>query len=102
LIGERGTATWDGAQNLKAEVAISSAGFFSEHRSDLMSVDPADLKAGGHTGLIADFVDCVRTGRTPETVCTDNIKSLAMVFGAIESADEGMPINIPYKKTEVN
>jgi predicted dehydrogenase len=102
LIGERGTAAWDGAQNLKAEVALPSAGFLSEHRSDVIKVDPSDPKTGGHAGLIADFVDCVRTGRTPETVCTDNIKSLAMVFGAIESADEGMPINIPYKKTEVN
>jgi predicted dehydrogenase len=36
--------------------------------------------------LIADFVDCVRTGRQPETTGKDNIKSLAMVFGAIESA----------------
>jgi predicted dehydrogenase len=96
LIGERGTATWDGAQNLKAEVAISSAGFFSDHRSDLIGVDQADLKGGGHAGLIADFVDCVQTGRTPETICTDNIKSLAMVFGAIESADQGMPINMSF------
>ena len=43
-------------------------------------------KIGGHEGLIRDFVDCLRTGRTPETICTNNIKSLAMVFGAIESA----------------
>jgi hypothetical protein len=28
----------------------------------------------------------VRTGRTPETVSSDNIKSLAMVFAAIQSA----------------
>ena len=44
-------------------------------------LDPAD-KIGAHAGQIADFVDCVREGRTPETIASDNIKSLAMVFGA--------------------
>jgi hypothetical protein len=35
-------------------------------------------------------------GRIPETICTENIKSLAMVFGAIESAQTGkrIPINL--------
>jgi predicted dehydrogenase len=43
----------------------------------------------GHAGLLRDFVDCLRSGRTPETICTDNIRSLAMVFGAIRSAETG-------------
>jgi len=33
-------------------------------------------------------VNCVRNGATPETACSDNIKSLAMVFGAIASAEK--------------
>ena len=32
------------------------------------------------------IVDAIETGRTPETAGSDNIKSLAMVFAAIESA----------------
>jgi predicted dehydrogenase len=40
----------------------------------------------GHAGVMADFVRALQTGSTPETVCTDNIKSLMMVFGAVESA----------------
>jgi predicted dehydrogenase len=94
IIGERGTARWDGAQNLQAEIAESVTGFMAEHRAVEISPDPPEKKIGGHGGLIADFVDCIRTGRTPETICTDNIKSLAMVFGAIESADSGYPISI--------
>jgi hypothetical protein len=42
-----------------------------------------------HAACIHNFLDCVRTGRTPETICTENVKSLAMVFGAIESAESG-------------
>jgi hypothetical protein len=30
----------------------------------------------------------------PETICSDNIQSLAMVFGAIESAEAGQRVAI--------
>jgi predicted dehydrogenase len=43
-----------------------------------------------------EFLSCIRTGATPETICTDNIKSLAMVFGAIESAKTGKPVEIRW------
>jgi hypothetical protein len=36
--------------------------------------------------VLDDFVRCVKGGKTPQTVCDDNIKSLAMCFAAIESA----------------
>jgi predicted dehydrogenase len=94
IIGERGTAQWDGGQNLQAEVAESVTGFMAQHRSVEILPDPADKKIGGHGGLIADFIDCVRTGQTPETTCTDNMKSLAMVIGAIQSADQGSIIHL--------
>ena len=55
--------------------------------------DPG-TRVGGHAGVIREFVDCVRTGSEPETTCGDNIKSLAMVFGAIESADTGEKVSI--------
>ncbi len=41
-----------------------------------------------------EFLGCVRSGKKPQTVCTDNIKSLAMVFGAIESAEKGKKVKI--------
>ncbi|HLM40214.1 MAG TPA: gfo/Idh/MocA family oxidoreductase, partial [Microvirga sp.] len=46
----------------------------------------ADARIGGHEGVMRDFVEAVRTGATPETVNHENIKSLAMVIAAIESA----------------
>jgi predicted dehydrogenase len=53
-----------------------------------------NCKQGAHQGLVDEFIHCVKTGETPETVCTDNIKSLAMVFGAIESAATGKRVEI--------
>jgi predicted dehydrogenase len=51
-------------------------------------------KIGGHDGLMREFVDCLATGKTPETICSDNIKSLAMVFAAIESAETGQRVEV--------
>ena len=36
----------------------------------------------------------LRTGQKPQTECHDNIKSLAMVFSAIESARKGRRIPV--------
>ena len=36
-----------------------------------------------------EFLDCLASGDTPQTHCSDNIKSLAMVLGAVESAETG-------------
>ena len=51
-------------------------------------------RIGGHVGVMADFVAAVRAGSEPETVGHDNIRSLAMVFGAIESAETGRRVAI--------
>jgi predicted dehydrogenase len=56
--------------------------------------DPENAKLGHHRGVIEEFLSCVRTGEMPETVCTDNIKSLAMVFAAIDSAATGRRVEI--------
>ena len=41
-----------------------------------------------------DFVAAIRGGPPPETAGSDNRRSLAMVFGAIESAETGLPVDI--------
>jgi predicted dehydrogenase len=79
---------------MRAEAAGSVAGFLANHRPGEIAPWGDVTKTGGHAGLIADFIECIRSGRTPETIGSDNIKSLAMVFGAIESAEAGLPVSI--------
>lgn len=96
VVGDRGSVTWDGADAFRAQVVAKRGGFFSEWDDvEVPNLHPED-RIGGHAGQIADFCDCVRTGRTPETVASDNIKSLAMVFGAIESAEQSAPVQIEW------
>jgi len=94
IIGTEGSVKWDGAGGFQAQAVAGRGGFTSKCRDlEIPPADPED-RTGRHAGLIADFVRCLRTGRTPETICTDNIKSLAMVFGAIASADAGQRVVI--------
>ncbi len=95
ILGQRGSAKWDG-EHILAQVATETSGFLSTHQDiEVPLYDPAG-KVDGHTGLIREFISCIRTGATPETICTDNIKSLAMVLGAIESAVTGKRVEIKW------
>ncbi len=95
IIGERGSVFWDGEDGFQAQVADGNEGFYRPVRA--VEVPTADFpeKNDGHASIIAEFVAAVRGGTVPETVCTDNIKSLAMVFGAVESAGRGARVEIP-------
>lgn len=94
VVGERGSVAWDGHDGFRAEVVAESGGFFSTWEP--VPVPPYEgERTGGHTGALREFVHCVRTGCVPETVGSDNIQSLAMVFGAIESATTGARVEIP-------
>ncbi len=47
-----------------------------------------------HEGAIVDLIECIRKQKLPQTRCRDNIKTLAMVFAAIESAEKEEIIRI--------
>jgi predicted dehydrogenase len=93
VIGEKGCVTWNGGGDFKAQVVDEVGGFFSK-MTDVEIPILDDAKAGAHGGNIAEFLTCVLEGGTPETTGADNIKSLAMVFGAIESAETGRKVAI--------
>jgi predicted dehydrogenase len=94
FIGTRGTLKWDGHQGFAAEIGTPTGEFFSRREEIPIPPYTADERFHGHTSCIQEFVECVRTGSTPNTICTDNIKSLSMVFAAIESAEKGNVIRI--------
>ena len=95
LVGTRGTLTWDGHDQLRAETTTAGrSGLFDEVVAvPLEKIDPAG-RIGGHLGVLQDFVSAVRGGPAPETRGTDNIQSLAMTLGAIASARAGKQIDI--------
>ena len=93
IIGERGTLVWNGAAEVAAQVATDQIQFFAA-TEDVPVPIVADAKPLGHGGIIADYIRCLRTGGTPDTVCWDNVKSLAMVLAAIESSEKGKVVPV--------
>ena len=96
IVGERGSLVWDGFDAIRAETVDSGArdGLFDRTRAiEVPPLDPTD-RVGGHLGVMQDFIAAVRGGPPPETAGGDNLKSLAMVFGAVESAEAGRPVDI--------
>lgn len=94
IIGEKGSVKWDGGDRFEVQVVGATGGFFSDVEDVEIPAFEEPGKAGGHTGLIREFVHCVQTGEVPETICTDNIRSLAMVLGAIESAESNRCVSV--------
>lgn len=86
IIGSRGTLLWDGESGITAHVVDGDEGFFRPLRPVSIPDWTDPRVTNEHVSAIADFLDALESGGTPECVGTDNIKSLAMVFGAIESA----------------
>ncbi len=94
VIGTKGSVLWDGNDGISGEVRSGTGGFFHPTRPVTLPEVP-DLEATGHAGVILDFVTARAAGRDPLSVNSDNIRSLAMVFAAIESAETGRRIDIP-------
>jgi predicted dehydrogenase len=94
IVGQQGTILWNGGEAIEAGVAHETdALIWDAEAVGVPAFDPGE-KVGAHAGVIREFVRCVQTGETPETVCTDNIKSLAMVFAAIESAEQRRAVSV--------
>ncbi len=92
-IGTKGTCTWDGGATIKGQAANADEGFIRAQKDFTVPVEKK-IVHGGHAGVIRDFLDCVKNGGVPQTVCQDNIKSLAMVHAAVKSAETGKKVAI--------
>ena len=90
--GDKGTCVWDGDSKVYAEVVDSS-----KEQEFIGPVKRVDAQwnwkgRGGHAGCIDDMFLAVKEKRPAMTDCRDNIQSMRMVFGAIESAKTGRKI----------
>jgi predicted dehydrogenase len=95
IIGTEGSILWDGADDIRAERAVPTAGQLLPPVEAVAIPEPdAADKIGGHLGVITDFIAATRGGPVPETVGFENIKSLAMVLGAIDSVSAGKRVEI--------
>lgn len=76
--GGKGTITWDGMEDL----------CFYNHNSsvDNKSLPLVNMESTAQDYSLNEFISAIKNDREPECSIQDNIQSLAMVFGAAESA----------------
>jgi predicted dehydrogenase len=96
ITGAKGSILWDGAADIRAEVALPHQAGTLLPDTQAIEVPALNLadRVGGHLGVITDFISAVCGGPVPETVGRENIKSLAMVLGAIDSVGQGRRVEI--------
>ncbi|CAM4063529.1 Gfo/Idh/MocA family oxidoreductase [Paenibacillus alkaliterrae] len=95
VTGERGTAIWDGHGEPYAEIVAAgdqTGKFIREY--ERIEVQSVEMKSTFHHGCLDDMFDALEDGRKPETDCSDNIYSMAMVLAALESAKTGKKVLI--------
>lgn len=94
IVGDKGTLLWDGGEEVKAFSTTAAPGLIWPVQE--LVVKPVELPPDqrGHAGIFEDFIKALRKGGQPETECGDNLKSLAMVFAAIESAEAGARVAV--------
>jgi len=87
IVCEKGTLVYAQDRTPVARVVASHSGF--DRRMKKVEAAASPMTAGGMHGALLEMLAYLRTGELPQTECHDNIKSLAMVFGVIESSREG-------------
>lgn len=84
IIGTRGTLICAQDQEPHGQIVAGSSGF--NRPLAPLAVAPSRLRFPAMHGALREMLAFLRRGTLPQTECHDNIKSLAMVFAAIESA----------------
>ena len=65
-----------------------------EDGEDEIVEQPTDLPSEGEA-IMREFLDYLETGEPSQTCLEDNIKSVAMVFAAVQCHETGLPVNVP-------
>lgn len=76
--GPEGSLTWE-----RDKLFFSREHRTPERKRQEIPLDPQPL--GGQAAILAEFLDAIKENREPECSSADNLKSLDMVFAALES-----------------
>ena len=92
IVGEKGTAVWNGKEAPWAELALprEKGQLIGPASRVEASLDWAGRE--GHAGCLDEMFLSLVEGRPAETECSDNLKTVEMVFGAIESSRTGKTV----------
>ena len=77
----------------KLDISLGGRAFqFHGEQAKKIASDPLDIFANATSKLLANFLQALDKGNTPACCAQDNIKTLALMLAAYESADTGQVI----------
>ncbi|MBS3733677.1 MAG: Gfo/Idh/MocA family oxidoreductase [Phycisphaerae bacterium] len=94
LIGDRGTLVYERDREPRGKRVTRRTGRGKKPTLEPVKLPPARLKHQAMRGALREMLRYLRTGERPQTECHDNIKSLAMVFAAMESSRKGRRVPV--------
>lgn len=97
IVGDRGTLLYDRDQFPRGQrvTAGGPTGLFRELEDVPVAHDPG--RGDGIAGALNEFLDALERGMTPQGEVHDNIRSLAMVFAALESSRVGARVPVSWQ-----
>jgi predicted dehydrogenase len=75
-------------------VLLDDDGYRHYEHGELVAIEPVEMGLITQGYLLHEFYEAVTQGKIPATTCQDNIKSLGMVFGTIESVESGGVVRV--------
>jgi predicted dehydrogenase len=85
LLGERGRLTWTGP----ADDVMTGTVTLQLNGEEPRDLPLPDLAVSDRAASLSLFAEAVRTGQEPETSGRDNIRSLGIVLGCVDSIESG-------------
>lgn len=92
FVGTRGVIVRQGDRRSRGQQVDGGGAFYSRMKPLDMPAIP--LRHTGMHAALRQMLGFLRGGRRPQTDCRDNIKSLAMVCAAVESARKDRPVPV--------
>ena len=95
VAGSEGAALWE---SYKMPVCQKRVGKARGEQSVYEDIQAEDVYDGPefHGGAIKEMFESIEKGTLSQTNCFDNIKSMAMVYAAVESAKSGLPVKVKF------
>ncbi len=84
-----------------AENALTGTVRFEPYDGEPRDLEQPTLDATDRDGSLRAFAEALRLGTQPETAAADNVKSLAIVLGCMDSIERGEPVSMAELRQRV-
>ncbi len=98
LVGTHGTILWEQDEEPRGEIVRPGGNREGIHwELEPLELEKSDMAFSSQRQVLREMLGFLRDGKTPESECHDNIKTMAMVYAAIESSqkERWVPVRRP-------